>query len=198
MSSPPKKLRVTKCAWLCFAAQCVMEQAQLFMPVEEWGLAGTCSVPQDQDPSAHKGLAYAHVCTHIPSKEGKSNQAAPHPGQGALPTTQSPLGNSLGWAEPLHQFTEYLLYLLTEYLEYFLNLNCTGERNSPLNCDQPDCRQNLKHSPTLGSICKVILPHSSRQVWQSKDHPPLKERIVSSFQGYSSTGAPITFSYSCS
>lgn len=198
MSSPWKKLRATKCAWFCFAAWCLMEQALLSMPVEKWRLVGKCSVlPQDQDPRAHKGLAHAHVCTHIPSKEGTAPRLLPIHGRGHFPTTQTPMGISSGWAEPRYLFTGYLLYLLTEYLEYFLNLNCTGERNSPLNCDQPDCRQNLKHSPTLGNMCKVILPHISRQVWQSNDHPPLKESIiVASFQAYSSTAAPITFSYS--
>lgn len=105
------------------------------------------------------------TCGHThPQQGGSGNQAAPHPGRGTLSSTQSPMGNSSGWAEPLYLFTGYLLYLLTEYLEYFCNLNCTGQRISPLNCDQPDCRQNSKHSPTLGSMCKVVLPHSSRPV----------------------------------
>lgn len=180
----------------CFPARCVMEQALVFMPVEKWGLAGKCSMPQDQDPSAHKCLAHAPVCTHIPSKEGRATRLLLLRGRGHLPTTQPPMGNSSGWAEPLYLFTGYLLYLLTEHLEYFLNLNCTGERNSSLNCDQRDCRQNFKHSSTLSSMCKVILPHISRQVWQSKDHPHHKDSIVSSFRGYSAPAAPITFSHS--
>lgn len=93
---PTKEIRSYKMCLplLYFAAQCVMEQALLFMPVEKWGLVGKCSVPQDQDPSAHEGLAHAHVCTHIPSKEGTATRLLPM-GAGVLPHHPNPNGKLL-------------------------------------------------------------------------------------------------------
>lgn len=94
---PTKEIKSYKmCLGLpCFPARCVMEQALVFMPVEKWGLAGKCSMPQDQDPSAHKCLAHAPVCTHIPSKEGRATRLLLLQGRGHLPTTQPPDGKLL-------------------------------------------------------------------------------------------------------
>lgn len=175
-----------------------MEQAPLSIRAGKRALAGTCPVSQDEDPCVHRSLAHARVCAHTPiPKQGGNWQPGCYPvwssrdrGHSRPHHLTSPLGNSLGWAEPL--------YLFTGYLEHLLNPNCTAEAYSPLNCDQPDSRQNSKDKdrPALSSVCQVILPHVSGQVWQSKDHPDHKESIVSSFQGYSAPAASITFGYS--
>lgn len=119
------------------------------------GLAGKCSVPQGSGTC---------TCVHTsPARREQQPRCSPSRAEGTSPTP-NPNGRLPRLGRTSVPIYWYLLYLLTEYLEYFLNLNCAGERNSPLNCDQPDCRQNLKHSPTSGNMCKVILHHISRQV----------------------------------
>lgn len=120
------------------------------------GLAGKCSVPPR--------VWHVHMCAHTsPARREQQPGCSPSRAEGTSPTP-NPNGRFPRLGRISVPIYWYLLYLLTEYLEYFLNLNCTGERNSPLNCDQPGCRQNLKHSPTSGNMCKVILHHISRQV----------------------------------
>lgn len=190
------KLRVTKCPWLCFAsvASCmVCDGAGAALHRSGQGRTGW-DVSQDQDLSTHRSLTQAqcaHTQSHPQARREPAARLLPNlflQGQRAPPRhLTSPLGNASGWAEPL--------YLFTGYLEHLLNPNCIREEHSMLNHDQPDSRQNLKHTPTLSSLCQVILRNLSGQVPQSKHHPHHKDSIVSSFQGYSTPTASITFSY---
>lgn len=110
----------------------------------------------------HTRVRHTHTCAHTSSARREQQ-----PGCSLSRAEGTSPPPNLQWETPQagqYLFTGYLLYLLTEYLEYFLRLNRTRERKTPLNCDQPDCRQNLKHSPISGSMCKDILPPISREV----------------------------------
>lgn len=137
---PTKEIKSYKMclALLCFPAQCVMDQALLFMPEEKWGWLGRVQCHKIRTP-VHTRVWHLHVCAHTsPERMEQQPGCSPSGAEGTSPPLNPLLENSSGWAEPPYVFTGYLLYLLTEYLECFLNLNCTGERNSPLNCDQPE------------------------------------------------------------
>ena len=141
--------------------------------------------------------AHTLVYAQTPSPRWGGNTQTPSPRRPENPQPGCYPGDSrhLATASPPYWETpqrgqDFCVFM--RYLEHLLILTV----HSTWNRDQPGSRQNLKHRSALSSMCQVILPHFSGQVWQSKDHPHHKDSIASSFQGYSAPAAPITFSYS--